>query len=504
MKNYKILLDLSSAISGELAHSGIPQETRVMFKLFAENPGIKPIGLICGANLEAVTQQLSRSEDNVQQALSLTNYFLKLQSKPNQPKYKRAILLLKTLIKLFKQHYHYFPHNTEFSDFVWRKAFNELVDGQFRKLIMDQEFVISNFNKTILGLRILFNLPLPRLHTPGMDFAIFQQGVPIAPIVSPGTIPIVRFHDAVPLLFPDTTSNLRYANLHAKSILASSKNAIFVCNSEPVGQELLELLPAVEKRFHVIPVPLLTEGTSPEKNQNAIPAILASRRAKVKIKKRNFKGRMEEVEAEAETRFDPFKEDCSNYIISVSTLEPRKNYFSLIQAWERIRYLCDNQLKLIIVGSPGWKCKGVLDAMRPHIYNGDIVHLEKVPVYELRMLYACARAFVFPTYYEGFGNTPVEAMHAGCPVIVSDIPATRWVLGDAALYCDPYDITSIANAIERLLYSSDSQELCQSLIKKGSERVKRYSSEEVGKQWYNLFDRLKTSQHNRIKVEEGQ
>lgn len=494
MKDYKVLLDLSSAVSGELAHSGIPQETRVLFKIFSETKGIKPTGLICGANRESVTQSLNHYDENLQQALALTNYFLKLQTKPRYSRISQLVLLLRTLIKLGKQNHHIYPQDPEFNDFIWRKTFNELIDGEFRSTIMDQEFALSDFNKVTLSLRVLFNLPLPKLHTPGMDFIVFQHGVPLTPKVSPGTIPIVRFHDAVPLLFPDTTSNLRYSKLHAKGILSTAKNAIFVCNSEPVGNELLDLLPSVEKRFHVIPVPLLTEGSIPEKNTDAIPAIFSARKALARIMKRNARGKAEGVEVEIESRFDPFKSDCSNYIISVSTLEPRKNYLSLIRAWEKIRYLRDKTLKLVIVGSPGWKCKTVLDAMKPHIYAGDIIHLEKVPVYELRILYACARAFVFPTYYEGFGNTPVEAMHAGCPVIVSDIPATRWVLGDAALFCNPYDITSIADAIDQLLYSGNSQQLMQELIQKGKKRVEKYSSESVGKQWYDLFDRLKTNQ----------
>ena len=91
----------------------------------------------------------------------------------------------------------------------------------------------------------------------------------------------------------------------------------------------------------------------------------------------------------------------------------------------------------MIVGSPGWKYEPILDAMRNLIERGELVHLEKVPSEEMRVLYTHAEAFVFPSNYEGFGFPPLEAMQCGAPVIASDIATHRWVLGDAALVLQP-------------------------------------------------------------------
>jgi glycosyltransferase involved in cell wall biosynthesis len=148
-------------------------------------------------------------------------------------------------------------------------------------------------------------------------------------------------------------------------------------------------------------------------------------------------------------------------------------------------------LKLLVVGSPGWKFEPILAAMRGLVAAGDIIHLERVASDELRTLYARAAAFVFPSFAEGFGFPPLEAMQCGTPVIASDIPAHRAVMGDAALYCDPYDVPAMAAAIERLLASEESQSLRAELIARGLERVKLYSQERCVGQWVELLERLK-------------
>jgi glycosyltransferase involved in cell wall biosynthesis len=480
-------------MSGKFHNSGIPQETRMLFKIFSDMAEIKPIGLICSQNYSSV-YEFKMQKNAIKQALAFTNYFFALEEA--MPKSQRAkfFFVAKTLQKLakrvlFDNHYPLYSLDKEYHDFIWRKAFDNAMDPHYRKNLMNQDFVISNFNKFILRCKLNFNLSVPSLDTKGMDFAIFQHGLPLAPKVSAGTIPLIRFHDTVPLQFPDTVANLQYSKSHARGILSSAKKAYFVCNSLPVKEELIDLLPEIEDRIYVIPPPLLTEGTKVEKNVEALPGIFASYRyQKQEILAKNEK---KSQEISSDKQFDPFSVSCTNYIISVSNLEPRKNFISLIRAWERLRYQKDDNLKLVVVGNPGWKCKPVLDAMKPHIIKGDIIHLANVPFHELKMLYACARAFVFPSYYEGFGSTPVEAVSEGCPALVSDIPVMRWVLGDAALYCNPYDIGSIVDGMERLLYSPESEQLRQDLITKGFKRLELYSLESVGNQWRDLFAKLK-------------
>lgn len=129
--------------------------------------------------------------------------------------------------------------------------------------------------------------------------------------------------------------------------------------------------------------------------------------------------------------------------------------------------------------------------MRPHIEQGNILHLSGIPLEEMPYLFSHASAFVFPSYNEGFGLPPLEAMQCECPTIVSDIKVHREVMGDASLYCNPYDIQSIADAIERLISSSEAEHLRAQLIAKGLAKVQLYTPEKVGDQWLEFFKKLK-------------
>src|SRR5206468_10175881 len=77
--------------------------------------------------------------------------------------------------------------------------------------------------------------------------------------------------------------------------------------------------------------------------------------------------------------------------------------------------------------------------------------LDYVPVDDMPALYSAADVFVFPSFYEGFGSPPVEAMRCGAPVVVSDIPAHREIEADAALFVDPHSVESIAEGLLRVL-----------------------------------------------------
>jgi glycosyltransferase involved in cell wall biosynthesis len=97
-----------------------------------------------------------------------------------------------------------------------------------------------------------------------------------------------------------------------------------------------------------------------------------------------------------------------------------------------------------------------------------------VPDKTLAVLYRLARAFVFPSLYEGFGLPPLEAMASGTPVITSNLSSLPEVVGDAALLIDPYDPSAIADAMRRVLLDSD---LRDDLRQRGLRRVSEFSWE---------------------------
>ncbi|CAM4110596.1 Glycosyltransferase involved in cell wall bisynthesis [Pedobacter westerhofensis] len=157
------------------------------------------------------------------------------------------------------------------------------------------------------------------------------------------------------------------------------------------------------------------------------------------------------------------------YILGVSSLDPRKNFQSLIEAFLTI----NTRLPLVIVGSKG---KAFADNnLKSLISDHDnIVFTGYVEDSELIQLYQSATCFVYPSLYEGFGMPPLEAMACGCPTIVSNTSSLPEVCGDASLYVNPTDIKGIKETIE-LAISDDP--LRKSLTEKGDRRYKKFSWE---------------------------
>ena len=140
------------------------------------------------------------------------------------------------------------------------------------------------------------------------------------------------------------------------------------------------------------------------------------------------------------------------YMLSVSTLEPRKNIKALLHAWMEVHAQDEpNDLSLVLVGGKGWDIDDVLALQRGSRVLSDKVHFTGyVDDRDLAALYSGALAFIFPSLYEGFGLPPLEAMQCGTPVICSNRSSLPEVVGDAGLLVDPDDIPGMVAAIRRL------------------------------------------------------
>jgi len=142
------------------------------------------------------------------------------------------------------------------------------------------------------------------------------------------------------------------------------------------------------------------------------------------------------------------------FIISVGTLEPRKNYARLVAAYALMRRQTGLPHHLIICGGPGWLFQEVYERVRTEGI-GDYVHfLGFVPDADLAALYTSADLMVFPSLYEGFGIPPLEAMACGAPVVSSNNSSLPESVGNAALMVNAEDVEDIADAMARVLGNS--------------------------------------------------
>jgi glycosyltransferase involved in cell wall biosynthesis len=158
------------------------------------------------------------------------------------------------------------------------------------------------------------------------------------------------------------------------------------------------------------------------------------------------------------------------YILFVGSIEPRKNLVGLINAFAKVRTKIDR--KLVIAGGGGWLNSDIYETIKDLNLTDSVVFTGYVPQDDLAAIYNLADVFVFPSFYEGFGIPPLEAMSCGVPVIVSHAASLPEVVGDAALTVDPYDTGALAEAIYRIIHD---RTLRDELIRKGFSRVKQFS-----------------------------
>jgi glycosyltransferase involved in cell wall biosynthesis len=239
---------------------------------------------------------------------------------------------------------------------------------------------------------------------------------------------VVTFHDLAVLRHPETFNRWTraYSRLALPQVAKAARRLIAV--SEFTKHELLELLDVPEQKVRVIP--------------NAV-------------------GPPFEAQGEAAP---------GDYVLAVSTLEPRKNLPRLLEAYRRARL---NGLQLLVAGAPGWG--GV------RVEGDGIRWLGEVRDDDLARLYRGARCVAYVSLYEGFGLPVLEAMACGAPVVAGRNDASEAVAGGAAVLVDPLDPDAIAAGLAEAIDRSDE------LRALGLERARAFDWREVARATVDVY-----------------
>jgi glycosyltransferase involved in cell wall biosynthesis len=231
-------------------------------------------------------------------------------------------------------------------------------------------------------------------------------------------------HDLVPLRFPEWTTR-RTRSMHgAKYRNAARTCDVIFANSEFTKGEIVSLL-----------------GVPAERVRVARPGV--------------------------EAQFAPEGERAElgrPYVLTVATLEPRKNLGTLQRAHE----LLESELALAVAGGAGW-------GEQPDLARSGVLELGFVPHEQLPRLYRGAEAFAFPSRFEGFGMPIVEAMACGVPCVVSSHPSMDEACGNAAVRADPESPESLAAGIEEALARREE------LVALGLEQARRFRWVDAGR-----------------------
>jgi glycosyltransferase involved in cell wall biosynthesis len=266
---------------------------------------------------------------------------------------------------------------------------------------------------------------------------------------------ILTIHDLSFLRYPEFFSNRKnfwHQGLNIKKLV--DKYDVIVAISENTKIDLMELLHIPEEKIQVI-----------------------------------YSGLNQESDNINPTEADVFRKKHSlneRFILYLGAIEPRKNVGGLIEAYDLLRdkHLPLTNYQLVLAGAKGWKNKSVYKQVADSLYRDDIKFLGYVSRSQRNWLYSNASLFVYPSYYEGFGFPPLEAMSHGLATITSDVSSLPEVVGSAALTVNPYSTLDLARAIETLLLDTN---LRESYTNKGLERAKLFSWKKTASNYLDLF-----------------
>ena len=175
------------------------------------------------------------------------------------------------------------------------------------------------------------------------------------------------------------------------------------------------------------------------------------------------------------------------YILSLGSLEPRKNLNRLLASWKEIESAIPDEIWLVLAGAKGRAQvfnRLSLDSLPPRVHFTGHVPDELLPA-----LLGGALVFAYVSVYEGFGLPPLEAMASGTPVLAGNRASLPEVVGDAGMLVDPFDIESIASGLKELI---DSRDLRSKLSLLGLQRAKLFSWEKTAQAtWEQISDAFK-------------
>jgi glycosyltransferase involved in cell wall biosynthesis len=275
--------------------------------------------------------------------------------------------------------------------------------------------------------------------------------------VAPPTLrarPIVTIHDLSYLVLPQYADPGLRRYLTAAVPRSLRRAAHVVAVSEATRQDVIRRLDAPPERVSVI-----YNGVD-ARFRPGPPAPVAALRARLGLPER--------------------------FILTVGTLEPRKNHLTLIRAVARLRRELPD-LTLVVAGRRGWLDQPIFDLVEQLQLQSAVRFLGGVADEDLPDLYRAATIMAYPAWHEGFGLPPLEAMACGAPVVASTASSLPEVCGQAALLVDPADDAALAAALARLWRDAA---LRRQLAAAGPRQAARFTWSATAERWVELVQRI--------------
>lgn len=291
------------------------------------------------------------------------------------------------------------------------------------------------------------------LHLPLMGMSQISPG-----LFNPAVKCVMTIHDITPMLHPEM--HTPRAVLSTATALRIARQFVdhYITISEWTKRDLVRYLSIPESRITV---------TYPGKDARFRPSI----------------DRVGTRAALAQRLALPLEEP---YILSVGTLEPRKNIVGLLNAYAQLKK-AGVRNRLVVVGMKGWKFSPIFDLVHKLNLDDEVIFPGYVSDDDLPDFYNGAEVFVYPSFYEGFGLPPLEAMACGVPVVVSNAASLPEVVGQAGVLVDPTRPQDIAAAVLDVLRSEHRRvELSAAAVK----RAELFEWSDTAARTWNVYKQL--------------
>lgn len=296
-----------------------------------------------------------------------------------------------------------------------------------------------------------FQLPLPVETFTGRVRLYHATDFTLPPAL-PGTRTLLTVHDLSFVRAPETATPVLKAYLDRVVPRSVRRASHVLADSQATKDDLVELY-----------------GTPPEK----ITVLLSG-----------VNGQFRPVR-DPEVR-QRYKLPNNPYVLSIGTVQPRKNYARLIEALAALGPAF-NDVHIVIAGGRGWLDSPIYRAVDDFDMAGRVHFTGFARDEDLPALYSEARCLAYPSLYEGFGFPVLEAMACATPAVASNISSMPEVAGDAALLVDPYDVDALADALRRLLVD---ETLRADLVARGLEQAARFTWAHSAEQLREVYRRV--------------